>query len=106
MSQRVDTPGNAIKLVEKNLYCVRKVQILYFCAIEPNEITQVHALCVSVICIRFPFCNLLGSGGERQDAKLRFDRRRELLGKQNYIITGELLILALWFIEQKVILFR
>ena len=52
----------------------------------------------------------LASGGERRDAKRHFDQRRELLvtvmGKQNNIITREILILAMWFIEQKVILFR
>ena len=53
---------------------------------------------------------LLASVGERRDAKRRFDPRRELplshMGKLNNIITREILILAKWFMEQKVILFR
>ena len=28
------------------------------------------------------------------------------MGKQNNIITGEIMILAMWFMEQKIILFR
>jgi len=52
----------------------------------------------------------LASGRERRDAKRRVDRRRELpvshMGKPNNVITREILILAIWFIEQKVILFR
>ena len=53
----------------------------------------------------------LASGRERRDAKLRVDRRIELpvtvkWEKKNNIITREILILAMWFTEQKVILFR
>ena len=53
---------------------------------------------------------LLASGGERRDAERRVDRRRDSChshkGKQNNIKTREILILAMWCIEQKFILFR
>ena len=53
----------------------------------------------------------LASGGERRNAKRLADRRRELhftviWEKKNNIITRETMILAMWIIEQKVIIFR
>ena len=51
----------------------------------------------------------LVSEGERRDAQRRVDRRRASchshMRKQN-IITREILILAMWCIEQKAFLFR
>ena len=45
---------------------------------------------------------LPASVGDRCDAQRRVDH----MGKQNNIITCEILILAMWRIEQKVIIFR
>ena len=60
----------------------------------------------------FEFCAWIAeaNGGEqRREAKRRSTKRASFyshMGKQNSIITREILILAMCFIEQKVILFR
>ena len=49
---------------------------------------------------------MLASGGEASRRSTQRASCHSHMGKQNNIITREILILAMWFMEQKVILFR
>ena len=57
----------------------------------------------------YRYTYLLARGGEGRDAKLCVDRRREVpvtVIWENRTNVREKFILAMWFIEQKVIIFR